>query len=230
MKLIKRAACSDTAIYDTHPFLVKDVLFSAILVAANEGLLQIAQVIEAPDRDRDIVAGWIERGRGGLEACWDPHRQLCLDYNLRTGKLVQARTVAGFAPLISGGSSRERLEKLHQTFDSLDFTGNPKLRWPLPTSTGFSESSFDSRSYWRGPVWPVVDWLLWWSLVRAGELERATQLRRASLDQIIQGGFAEYFEPSSGAPLGSIEQSWTAAVALDWLVARNLQPVTMDAA
>ncbi len=221
VKLIKRSACEEAAIYETHPFLVKDVLFSAILVAANEALLQIAQVIDASDRDRDLIAGWIERGREGLEACWDPHRQLCLDYNVRTGKPVQARTVAGFAPLISGGLSRERLEKLLQTFDSPDFAGNPKLRWPLPPSTGSSERRFDSRSYWRGPVWPVANWLLWWSLVRAGELECAAQIRWASLDQIAQGGFAEYFDPFSGARLGSIEQSWTGAVALDWLAAKS---------
>ena len=230
VKLIKRAACDDATIYNMHPFLVKDVLFSAILVAANESLLQIVQVIDAPDRDRDLIAAWIERGRGGLAACWDPHRQLCLDFNVRTGKPVRARTVAGFAPLICGGLSRERLEKLLQTFDSPDFAGNPKLRWPLPPSTGSSEKGFDSRSYWRGPVWPVANWLLWWSLVRAGELERAAQIRRASLDQIAQGGFAEYFDPFSGAPLGSIEQSWTAAVALDWLAANKLQSVNMDAA
>jgi hypothetical protein len=51
----------------------------------------------------------------------------------------------------------------------------------------------------------------------AGEPERAARLRRASLDQLAHGDFAEYFEPFSGEPLGSSEQSWTAAVALDWL-------------
>jgi glycogen debranching enzyme len=63
----------------------------------------------------------------------------------------------------------------------------------------------------------VANWLLWWSLIRSGEPERAAQIRRASLDQIAEGGFAEYFEPFSGEPLGSKEQSWTAAVVLDWL-------------
>ena len=85
------------------------------------------------------------------------------------------------------------MEKLIRTFASPDFAGNPNLRWPLPSSTGFAD-------------------------------------RRASLDQIAQGGSAEYFDPFSGAPLGSIEQSWTAAVALVWLVAKNLQSVNMDAA
>jgi len=63
--------------------------------------------------------------------------------------------------------------------------------------------------------------LLWWSLIRAGELERAAQIQRASLDQIARGSFSEYFDPFSNAPLGSIAQPWTAAVALNWLVAKS---------
>jgi len=40
---------------------------------------------------------------------------------------------------------------------------------------------------------------------------------RASLGQIAAAGkFAEYFEPFTGKPLGSLHQSWTAAIALDW--------------
>ena len=38
-----------------------------------------------------------------------------------------------------------------------------------------------------------------------------------ALEQLAEGGFAEYFEPFTGEPLGSDDQSWTAAVTLDWL-------------
>ncbi len=44
-------------------------------------------------------------------------------------------------------------------------------------------------------------------------------MRRCALDQLSECGFAEYFEPFTGEPLGSTEQSWTAAVALDMLAA-----------
>jgi hypothetical protein len=54
-------------------------------------------------------------------------------------------------------------------------------------------------------------------VIRAGEPERAERLRQTSLEQISSGGFGEYFEPFTGEPLGSDDQSWTAAVALDWL-------------
>ena len=83
MELIKRAGCDEGAIYRSHPFLVKDVLFSAILVAANEALLEIAEVVEAPDEERELVNGWAGRGRRGLEKCWDESSALCLDYDLR---------------------------------------------------------------------------------------------------------------------------------------------------
>jgi hypothetical protein len=79
VKSIKRARCDEGAIYRSHPFLVKDALSSAILVAANEALLKIAGVAEAPDGERALIRGWVERGLRGLKECWDPELGLCLD-------------------------------------------------------------------------------------------------------------------------------------------------------
>ena len=227
VKLIKRASCEDTVIHESHPFLVKDVLFSAILVAANEALLEIADIVGASDADRELIAGWVERGRGGLGACWDADLRLCLDYDVRTGEPIRSHTIAGFAPLISGGLGKDRLGDLLQTFDSPKFTGNARLHRPLPPSTSPEGRGFHPRSYWRGPIWPVANWLVWWSLERSGRSDRAAEIRRSSLDQILEGGFAEYFEPYTGEPLGSAEQSWTAAVTLDWLLEDDLGGVVL---
>ena len=221
LELLKKARYDEATIYESHPFLVKDVLFSAILVAANEALLEIAAAVDASDEERTLIEGWVERGRKSLEERWDPNLKLCLDYDLRAGKPARVRTIAGFAPLIAGGLTPERLRGLIRTLDSPAFAGNPRLNRPLPPSTSPEEEGFHPRSYWRGPTWPVANWLLWWSLVRAGETERAEGIRRASLDQISDGGFAEYFEPFTGEPLGSPDQSWTAAVALDFLAASD---------
>src|SRR5919112_4987856 len=104
--------------------------------------------------------------------------------------------------------------------------GDPQiafLYW-LPGVATISVPEPEPGGYWvrlsqllEGPVWPVIDWLLWWAFVRAGEHQLAERIRESSLEQIAEGGFAEYFEPFTGEPLGSREQSWTAAVALDWL-------------
>ena len=57
----------------------------------------------------------------------------------------------------------------------------------------------------------------WQSLTELGCADRAAGLRRDSLAQVTGAGeFNEYFDPFTGAPLGSPRQSWTAAVVLDW--------------
>jgi glycogen debranching enzyme len=78
---------------------------------------------------------------------------------------------------------------------------------------------YDRRSYWRGAIWPHANWLLWLGLLGHGRAAEAADLRAANLTLLARPAarFAEYFEPFTGEPLGSLDQSWTAAVALDWL-------------
>ena len=76
---------------------------------------------------------------------------------------------------------------------------------------------FRPREYWRGPVWPVMTWLFSWAFARRGWTERSARLREEGLRQATDGSFAEYYEPFTGEPLGSMQQSWTAAAVLDWL-------------
>jgi hypothetical protein len=217
VEVIKETGCDDDVLYEECPFLAKDVLASAILVRANEALLEIAKVVDAPKVDWATLRAWIEQGRAGLEERWSPDLGLCTDYDLRAGEPLAARTIAGFAPLIAGTGREDHLRDLLRILDSRVFTGNPDLRWPLPPSTSPHERGFRPRSYWRGPVWPVMNWLLWWSLQRSDERKRAARLKDYALTQLSDGRFGEYYEPFTGEALGSEDQSWTAAVALDWL-------------
>ena len=66
VKRIKKAGCDERSIYRSHLFLVKDVLFSAILAAANEALLEIAALVEAQSGKYTLIANWITRGQRGL--------------------------------------------------------------------------------------------------------------------------------------------------------------------
>ena len=224
VEVIKNAQCDDAFLYRTSPFLAKDVLASAILVRANEALLDVADVVGAPEEEGTMIRAWIDRGRRGLDERWDPGLGLCLDYDLRADEPLAARTIAGFAPLIAGTGRADRLGILFEVFESHAFTGNPDLRRPLPPSTSPDDLGFNPRSYWRGPVWPVMNWLLWWSLEGSGQRKRAARLKGHALAQLSDGHFGEYYEPFTGEALGSDDQSWTAAVALDWLADRE-QPL-----
>ena len=99
------------------------------------------------------------------------------------------------------------------------FAGAQGFLYPVIPSTTPGTPGFQPRSYWRGPTWPVMNWLVWWSMRRHAMHHAARGLRAANLALLSrpEAQFAEYLEPYTGEPLGSIEQSWTAAVALDWL-------------
>lgn len=71
--------------------------------------------------------------------------------------------------------------------------------------------------YRRRPVWPVMTWLFSWAFAHRGWPEKSARLRTEGLRQVTDGNFAEYYEPFTGEPLGSMQQSWTAASVLDWL-------------
>jgi glycogen debranching enzyme len=95
--------------------------------------------------------------------------------------------------------------------------GHPVLRYALPPSTSPDSPDFRRRTYWRGPVWPFLNLLLGWAAARDQAWELHAALRSASLQQLGDLTFAEYYEPITGEPLGSHQQAWTAAAALEWL-------------
>jgi glycogen debranching enzyme len=51
-------------------------------------------------------------------------------------------------------------------------------------------------------------------LRRNGHTELASRIRQQSLTLVERSGFAEYFNPLTGEPLGSSAFSWTAAMYL----------------
>ena len=67
VELLKRVGYDDAAIARSHPFRVKDVLFSAILVAANDALPDLAVSLDAPADDLREIASWQDRGQRGLD-------------------------------------------------------------------------------------------------------------------------------------------------------------------
>jgi hypothetical protein len=81
--LLRKYRYDDAEIYRRYPFLIKDVFFSAVLVAANSALLDLAGVAGASDGDRGQLARWLDRGREGLAGCFDTESGLCLDYDVR---------------------------------------------------------------------------------------------------------------------------------------------------
>ncbi|GAB4098432.1 glucosylglycerate hydrolase [Sinomonas halotolerans] len=196
-------------------FQVKDVFMSAVLAAANEDLAVLAEDY-GHGGEAAQLREWAAEFREGVDSTVDPETGLARDRDVLTGEWIGLPTIAGFAPLVSSTDPLLRARQ-SELIDGPDWTGDPRLAFPLPASTSTRYPELRPRQYWRGPVWPVMNWYLASALRRHGDEERYGRWREASLDQLMEGHFGEYYEPFTGEPLGSWDQSWTAAVALEWL-------------
>jgi glucosylglycerate hydrolase len=214
----KQVRYDDAAMREIVDFRVADVFTSAVLSVAADVLAGIGDRLGRSDeaaQSRKTAA----RFRAGVMGTVSPGG-LARDRDLRTGRWLDTDTIAGFAPLLCGAADafqRGIVTQLLETFRGEHWCGHPDLAVPLPPSTSPDSAGFRPRTYWRGPVWPVVCWLFGWALRRHGYAADADRLRSAALDLLDDGLFGEYYDPMTGAQLGSRDQSWTAAIALDWV-------------
>lgn len=214
---MKAVRYDDARLPGAMSFAVEDVFFSAILAVACDVLATIGEDHKRSNSDVRELHGWARRFRAGVIETADPRTGAARDYDLRAGAWISTDTVAQFAPLLCGGLDHERERALLKIFEGPRFCGHPDLKYPLIPSTSPVSREFRPREYWRGPVWPVMNWLFSWAFARRGWSQRSATLRREGLRQTADGSFAEYYEPFTGEPLGSMQQSWTAAAVLDWL-------------
>jgi glucosylglycerate hydrolase len=219
VETLKRAGYDDAAVQRSHPFLVKDVLFSAVFTAACGALAQLGRWLGARDDELAELAGWRARSGSAVQGRIDRAVGLALDLDLRTGRSIPVETWAGLTPLLCDDLADEVRAALTERLFGPGFAGGPALRFAVVPSTAPGSPGFRQTTYWRGPVWPIANWLLWRGLRTQRLDDRAEALRAANLALLSQPGgeLDEYFDPYSGAPLGSARQSWSAAVALDWL-------------
>ena len=216
---LKAADYDDARIRTTASFLTTDVFMTAVFAAANDALADLGERLDAPEVPE--LRAYAERFRAGVAASVDNKTGLATDTDLRTGRRSRVETIAGFAPLLCGGLAPAAEDRMIELFRSPRWTGHPQLRYPVLPTTSPASTDFRPRAYWRGPSWPVINWLFAWTLDRRDRHDVAKPLRRAALSELREGSLGEYYEPVTGEALGSRDQSWTAAAALDLLLARD---------
>lgn len=194
------------------PFAFLDLCFNAVLAVAEADLaLLLGELGASTSRAEETAA----RLRAALASCWDEDASTYRDRDLHGGA-CDPDTVSGLFPLYAGVPDGRQAERLvaRRLWSPEHFGPSAAQPWALTTVSKASDR-YDPVRFWRGPVWVNVNWFLVRGLERCGFAERADALRSLTLRLVERSGFAEYYHPATGAPLGSERFSWSAALALD---------------
>ena len=194
-----------------NSFAIEDLAYNSILIRANDYLEKISNYInkEIPKNLKKNI----KKTRIAIESLWDEENAEYFSRRFETHKLIKISSIASLLPLYSGAITQERAKHLVTTLESHDKFSVPYI---IPTVPVHSEW-FSPNNYWQGPTWINMNWLIIEGLKNYGFNDHANILTRKTLELVESGGFAEYFNPIDGRPLGIDNFSWTAALTIDLL-------------
>lgn len=200
----------DATRYDGDGVAVWSSEFVAAPAAFNAFAAHAAFELDALRPSR----GWADRGRDLAAAMddvlWDSAEGLWRDHAIvGGGDSVTIPTLDGvFGALVTADDDRAR-GALDQLTNADRFSTAYGLAYLPP-----SHEKFDADAYWRGPAWPQLNYLAYVAANRRGDEALVAQLAAVSKAGAEASGYAEFWNPLTGAGRGAIPQGWAALAAV----------------
>jgi hypothetical protein len=130
------------------------------------------------------------------------------------------------SPVVGGGSSC-RIPTLDGIFGALVTADTDKAnralaqlsdpsRFAAPYGLAYlprGHPTYDPGSYWRGPAWPQLNYMMALAAARWEHEELRRQIADWSVRAAQRSNYAEYWNPETGVGLGAIPQGWAALAA-----------------
>lgn len=152
VSLYKKLKYNQKKIIQKTPFLVQDVLFNVILANSLKANNRIAKTIgEKPKEKPEKICAAIKK------KMWDPIDGFFYGYDMKNQRRLWGISIQGLMPLMQVADKKQKARLMQHLKDPDEFW--PKKGLPVP-SLAMNTKSFINYKYWKGPVWPVTNWLL----------------------------------------------------------------------
>ncbi|MDQ0469861.1 MGH1-like glycoside hydrolase domain-containing protein [Labrys wisconsinensis] len=181
------SATHDEAVYDpaTRTLSLLDVGLNCTLALDAEMLALIAAELGRPEEAAEfasLAAASRDKIRTEL---WDEARGIFANRRRHAPPgegFVRSLGPTSFYPLICGAASPEQAARLLAHLDDPATFGG---RYVIPNATR-DDPAYADNVYWRGRIWPNVNWFVWQGLRRYGFLDEASAFAQKSLDLFMQ--------------------------------------------
>lgn len=181
------SATHDEAVYDTETRTLStlDVGLNSVLALDAEMLALIASELGRRDEAVELDA-MAESSREKIRTeLWDDKRGIFANRQ-RNGGFVRSLGPTSFYPLICGAATPEQAARL------LEHLEDPKTfggEWVIPNATR-DDPAYRDNVYWRGRIWPNVNYFIWHALRRCG-LEAEARAFGAKSMKLFEKSWAE---------------------------------------
>ncbi|MGB6057162.1 MAG: hypothetical protein WBF71_02785 [Microthrixaceae bacterium] len=176
-------------------FAVGSVAFNAIVAFCAQELASITGDGELDGQSRELAS--ILRGH------WNADLRTWTDDGPTAAGSGRIRTLESLLPLLVEQDQTIIAEVLGELTGAAAFAGQFGMWQVRP-----DEPRFRKGSYWRGPTWPQLDYLIWLAITRTGHGELAARLAGRTRRGMDKSGFAEYWDADTARPGGAVPQSW----------------------
>ena len=179
----------DSPMYEDVPFNrernvleLQDVGLTSLYIADCRALAELARLLGRAAEADELEARAAAFG-AALDTLWVEARGYYLNYRTDLGRPSERRSPTLFYPLLAGVASEARAGRLIR-----EHLLNPGEFWGefvLPSTTR-DDPSFPRQRYWKGAIWPPLNFLTYLGLRRAGDRATAAELSARSLDMFLR--------------------------------------------
>lgn len=220
LELGKKHRYDDDAIAHESEFVIQDSLINALLIRSNEGLIRVGEQLGL---DTGELKQWQNKSKARFnEKLWNEELGTYTGYDLQQAKAFPYWEIGGLTALYANIPDKVQAAKMVSYLEKLVTDG-----FFLVPSFDVHHPLFDSKRYWRGPVWPQMNWLVYKGLHNYGYHDLANTVKENLLHLVDKFGFHEYFEAQlhltqqQHGGYGGDTFSWTASTIIDFLSESN---------
>lgn len=173
---------------DKKTFELQDVGLNSLYIADCKALAEMASILGKLDEKKELLDR-ANKFLSNMNNLWDDDAGIFFNYRTDLGTHSERLSPTIFYPLLADIKPEKRAIRIVDYFYNADkFYG----KWMLP-STARDDPSFKRQRYWKGAIWPPLNFLTYLSLRKVRQYNASTELSEKSMSLFIEEWFRKGF-------------------------------------